>query len=440
MDTTRPDPSVMTVGDYAHIGRTYWFTILGGALAGLVIGVLLTFVITPTYVSSAEVLVSALSTDTGPVANGRSVGAVNLDTEVQIASSLEVADVANEDIAGSDDPRELLKHLSVTVPANTAVLVFSFSASTPEEAQAGADAFANAYLGNRKAVEDDTVAAQVKFIKGRIAELEAERSPDQAQITSLRAELARLGSVPAAPGRIIAPAELPEAPDSPKRSLYGLVGLALGLLAGSTVAFWRWRNSDILKSRRDIERTVGMPVAAAVPQPSEIVRSRSEHDRWSRGVRTVSLGLAGAAGAVPHRLVSILGVGTEADAPLAQDLQRTLEARGLSCAEYAMVDSTPSAVGPASEESRATAARTGRAELLALRARHDIVLITTANLPTALDLLEIAQLGDATVLLVESGRSTATALAQVSAGLEQLHIPVIAVVVVDPSSGTPVRT
>lgn len=425
--------SVMTAGDYVHLARTYWRTLIGAAATGLVIGVLLTFIVPPTYSSTAEVLVSQVSTDTGPVANGRSSGMVNLDTEVQIASSIEVADVADVELNWPEEPRDLLRRLTVTVPANTSVLVFGFTAPTPEAAQTGANAFAAAYLANRSRVEDETVTARVEYIDEQIADLESSRTPDQAQIASLRTERAQLLSSPATAGRIIAPAELPEGPESPKKSIFALIGLVLGLLVGVTIAYVRWRRSDTLNDRQDIERAAGMPVAAAVPSPQAVLQSRSEHDRWSRGIRTVSLGLAGAAGTVNHRVVSVLGIGTDANLSFAQDLTKTLESRGLKCVEYQVIDESlrnPTAVSP---EMRASAARTGRAELAALRQTHDLVLLTSAQLPTALDLLEVAQLGDATVLLAQTGSPEAPTLEQVATGLDQLSIPVVAVLAVDPT-------
>jgi capsular polysaccharide biosynthesis protein len=74
---------------------------------------------------------------------------VNMDTEKQIAESTAVAEKAAEALGTNEAPEALLEDLSVSVPTNSLVLEITFADPDPARAQAGAQAFADAYLSTR---------------------------------------------------------------------------------------------------------------------------------------------------------------------------------------------------------------------------------------------------------------------------------------------------
>jgi uncharacterized protein involved in exopolysaccharide biosynthesis len=136
----------------------------------------------------------------------------------------------------SDEPRDLAANVTVAVPPNTSVLNISYSASTPEDAQRRAQAFARAYLDNRAAVataklktQSAALQAQIAAARKSLQEVTAKKaalpaaSPDRAVadaqewvlINRIRQLSAELSSIQAAlmrkvvPGRVITSPTLP---------------------------------------------------------------------------------------------------------------------------------------------------------------------------------------------------------------------------------------
>ena len=132
-------------------------------------------------------LVQAVEQDTN-AAGGRTKGTINLDTEAQLVGSGAVAVKAAALLRSTTNPLELAHAVSVEVPANTTVLVISFEADTPQKAQAGSHAFAEAYLRNREQTARSGLDSQIKSLSLKIRQLTI-------NLTSINARLAK-----AAPG------------------------------------------------------------------------------------------------------------------------------------------------------------------------------------------------------------------------------------------------
>src|SRR3954452_16123420 len=143
MEASRP----ADVSHYLGVFRRHWWLSLIATGAGLGAGALLTTAMPKVYESSTAVLVQAVDQDTN-AQGGRTKGAVNLDTEAQLVGSGAVATKALALLRSIKNPIELARDVKVEVPANTTVLVITFQGGTPQEAQAGSHAFAEAYLRN----------------------------------------------------------------------------------------------------------------------------------------------------------------------------------------------------------------------------------------------------------------------------------------------------
>jgi uncharacterized protein involved in exopolysaccharide biosynthesis len=146
--------------------RRRWSVVLLGCLAVLLLVLLALGNFGPdakTHVATASVLVTG--NGSGDVAGGRTSSEFDLDTETRLLTSTDVATRAQAMLKSPEDPSSLASRVTATVPPNTSVLEVSFSADTPEDAQRGARAFANAYLDARQA----TVAAQVKALRSQVA-------------------------------------------------------------------------------------------------------------------------------------------------------------------------------------------------------------------------------------------------------------------------------
>ncbi|WP_169948606.1 YveK family protein [Microbispora sp. H11081] len=264
------------------------------------------------------------------VPNARQREVLNLDTESQIARSAVVSARAAE-ILKSPDPEGLREHVVVDVPPNSAILSISFSASDPRAAAAGAQAYAEAYLGNRARAAEDSIGAQLKLIAARLRVVqddlnEATESAQTAATqttatqttaaqtatahtaTARRAMLARqvsdltlrydaLRTIAVTPGTVISPARPPERPAHPSPPLFLGSGLFLGILAGVGAAFCRDRLDTRVRTCGDIERLCGVPLLAELPARPD-----------AKVLDEMAAAVATSLGGGPHRLL-LEGVG-----------------------------------------------------------------------------------------------------------------------------------
>ncbi len=233
-------------------------------------------------------LVSPVGTDS-EVANGRTTGPVNLDTEAQLVRSSVVETKAQALLRTSLSPQDLGEAVKVTVPANTSVLNIAFTADNPEGAQQGAHAFAEAYLAARGDTAKADITARVKALQATVATLTTQQkqlagqvaalpadSPDRAaaqaklnnvnaQIDSANQQLVPLQTAPVVPGSIINDAQLPDSASGPLGILAIASGLLLGLLFGLLLAFAIERADKRVRRSVDLEREFDVPVLVEVP-------------------------------------------------------------------------------------------------------------------------------------------------------------------------------
>ncbi|GID26550.1 Wzz/FepE/Etk N-terminal domain-containing protein [Paractinoplanes brasiliensis] len=285
MEASRP----ADVSHYLGVFRRHWWIALIATGAGLGGGAALTSAMPKVYQSSTAVLVQAVDQDTN-VQGGRTKGMVNLDTEAQLVGSGAVAARATALLRSSRSPIELARDVSVEVPANTTVLMVTFKAGTPEEAQAGSHAFAEAYLRNREETAQNSLNQQIKTLTAKIKQLtttlaginarlarSAKGSSDESNLLSLRSnsqnqlngmtgKLNELTTTTIGAGSIISDARLPETPTSPNPMVNLATGGMLGLLLGLGLGFVRERYDRRLRSAADVRDRGRMHVLAALDE------------------------------------------------------------------------------------------------------------------------------------------------------------------------------
>lgn len=279
--------STLQLGDYLRLAKRRWWAIALGLLVGLSAGYAFVSTRTQEYTATASVLVAPTGTDAA-VANGRTTGQVNLDTEAQLVKSSVVQNRARDLLRTSISAKDLGDSVTVTVPANTSVLSISFTTDNPLGAQQGSHAFAEAYLAARadtakadvtaqaKSLQAQVTAlnAQVRRLTGTIASLpdnSAEKSFAQAQLTTVNNQIDALNqrlvplSSPIDPGNIITDAQLPDTTSGPLGILAIASGLLLGLLFGLMLAFALERADKRVRRSVDLEREFDVPVLVEVP-------------------------------------------------------------------------------------------------------------------------------------------------------------------------------
>jgi uncharacterized protein involved in exopolysaccharide biosynthesis/Mrp family chromosome partitioning ATPase len=360
----RPD-SFQSV-DYTGVLRRRWWIVLAGAVIGLIGALVYTQIAPKSYTATSTVNVVATGADQNSnVANSRTGGTVNLDTEAQLVTSGTVASIAGKMMHSSLSPYQLSKQISVTVPPNSTVLTINCSSSTAASAATCAQDFAKAYLQNRSATAASTLANQAKILNAKVASLQSsvaklntsigslpKNSPtrasdetlaggDRSQIASLNHQISGINGQAANinGGSIITVATPPGKPSSPKKSLILPSGLVIGLLIGLVVAFVWDRRDKRLHSAQDVERLLDIPVMLSLPRKSfgRQVALASPRSRTGRAFTELAHTVAASLGEGSHILLvagSTPGPGVSVVAAnLAATLARTHSEAVLVCAD-----------------------------------------------------------------------------------------------------------
>lgn len=277
------------LADYAVVMRRHWWVVIAGVLLGIAVGGAVTVLQPPVYESTTSVQMLATGFDEAAVAGSRSKGTINPDTEARLVTSVVVARRARDLLRSPVDPAELRERVSVEVPPSTSILDITFAAASPLEAQAGSQAFAQAYLANRldsaRAELTDQVTAlrsqigqlqsqlqqlteqisRLSPTSGRRAYLETQRSNLSTELASLTNRLNQLQTTPVTGGRIISDAQLPREPSQPVVAL-NLAGAATaGLLLALLISYLRERHDSRLRRGIDTERRAGVRLLVELP-------------------------------------------------------------------------------------------------------------------------------------------------------------------------------
>ncbi|GII24152.1 tyrosine-protein kinase domain-containing protein [Planosporangium mesophilum] len=242
-----------------------------------------------TYESATSVLVEPITGQDTTVAGGRTRSDINLDTEAQLVSSTPVAANAAKLMKSTTPPDQLAGAVSVTVPANTSVLVITYSASTPSQAQAASHAFGQAYLATRQESATAELTNQMNSVNGKLRELGGQLARVNGQLVGLRADnpnrpnlvserdtlisqvnglnnrLNQLSTTTVNPGRIIRDANLPTRPSKPNVLVNLASGAAVGLLLSVGFALLRERLDRRVRRAADLGRRTDVQVLATLP-------------------------------------------------------------------------------------------------------------------------------------------------------------------------------
>jgi len=337
MDALARDIGGDSLGSLGHL-RRYWWLALLGTLLGVGLGIAYTGSVAKTYSSTAllEVLPPPGQTS---VTGARINSSVNMDNELQFATSLAVAQSAQKLMRVDTDPADLESQATAVVPPNTSFLQIAFSALSPDQARSGAHAFAEAYINERTDSARASIELQSEGISKQIAALQTQltaataiaatainNSPaklralaniniDSNQITSLQQRLSPLTTTDFTAAQITNDADLPTEPSKPIPALYIGGALFLGLVFGLALMLLAARLDRKVRDASDIEQRVARPVLGEIRNRTKsrevhgVLASRSGGDQFdrlrlrleavsadrARSVLVVAVGSAGAA-------------------------------------------------------------------------------------------------------------------------------------------------
>lgn len=281
------DRSTATLSDYAAILRRRWRVVVVCTLVGLAAGALFAARSPAQYTSRASVVIRPILSD--PF-GGTRIEDVGADTQAKILGSTVVARRAARVLRTDQAPERLLRNLTVDNPSGTLILNVSYTAGSPGTAQAGAQAFARAYLDERSANAEDVKTRQLAqnatqresaardldaalqtiatTAVGSAARTNAEAQRDLAlgKLSDLQQEAARTSGIDTDPGQIIRPAGLPSSPSSQSNLLTLVAAAILGALVGLGLAIVRDRTDPHIRTRRELVDLVGNEPLAEIPR------------------------------------------------------------------------------------------------------------------------------------------------------------------------------
>jgi capsular polysaccharide biosynthesis protein/MinD-like ATPase involved in chromosome partitioning or flagellar assembly len=285
-----PERNDLQLTDYASVLRRGWWLIVAFAIVGLLGSVGYYGKSHKVYTASASVYVTATGETANEVADGRTSGSVNLDTEAQVVQSATVGQAAAKLMHSTDSLQALIARVSVTVPANSQVLLISCQAGSAGGAATCAQSFAQAFLTYSVASTTTAANSQITSLQAKISALESaaaklsvevgslpsnsaqraadrqQLNSDQSQLNSLNSQVAQLTAVLANPsaGSIISSASPPPSPSSPKKLLVFPSGLLVGLLIGLIAAVIWDRRDHRVRRPRDLTK-INVPVLMTLP-------------------------------------------------------------------------------------------------------------------------------------------------------------------------------
>lgn len=254
-------------------------------LFGLLLGLIAGFLMPASYTASAAVLVTPLEGNPySPVGRGDDI--INLGTEAQLVSTDAVARMVHDRLHGGD-PAVLRTKVSVDNPSNTQVLTISFVGSGPQEARAGAQAFAESYLDYRRQRTQNILDGKLNKLKEQSKRVQLELQAATARLPaaagSQRAFLTQritaytnqlgiideqsndIASTTVNPGQVITPAMRPGSAGRVTGTALGAFGgLVAGLLLGLGISMLRERLERRVSDAEAVER-LGVRVLTVVP-------------------------------------------------------------------------------------------------------------------------------------------------------------------------------
>ena len=276
----------MELRDYLVVlRRRMWIVLLAGLLVG---GVAFGLSVrqSPVYQASARLLIGTSQT---VFESGRQTPG-DVQTEIERLRSVPVQDAVRDKIGGQAPP------VSAIQVGTTQVMQLTTEARTSRQAADFANAYADAYITYRVTQAVDQFEKAVVPVQARLDSIEAEIRPLQEAIqaapigrdrdaknielgprinallsvqTTFKSTLDKLqvdAALKSGGVELVAPAAVPRSPVRPTPTRNGLLGLAVGLIFGTALAFVFEHLDDSIKGKDDLERALpGLPVLGLIP-------------------------------------------------------------------------------------------------------------------------------------------------------------------------------
>ncbi|HEX3426030.1 MAG TPA: polysaccharide biosynthesis tyrosine autokinase [Acidimicrobiales bacterium] len=269
------DAGLNNLVEYAHVVRRRFWIILATVILAGAGGYLLAKRGTPVYQASAEVLLQGSTTSD---VSGVTQTSVDINTELRILQGLAIQQAVRKTLP------DAAPIASATQSSDTSFIV-SVDSTNPTLAADSANAYANAYLAQRRSQAVNDLLAAINQIQSKISglqhqistlsvpsdagsttqastaqsaqfsALETELASDQSQYSNLQLQLSGVS----AGGIVLRPAFAPTTPIAPRPLRTGAEAAAGGVVLGVGLAFLFEYLDDTLRTADVLER-LGRPV------------------------------------------------------------------------------------------------------------------------------------------------------------------------------------
>jgi succinoglycan biosynthesis transport protein ExoP len=184
-------------------------------------------------------------------------------TSIDVVTSLNVAAEAAGLLKSKEPVSSLVESISVTPNTDADIATIKATRSSPREAAAVANAFANGYIIYRRQTDRATVGQAEELVS---QSLQSASPAEQAKLGESLRQLGVLRSLQTGDAEVIAQAQADPNPVSPKPKRDATLGLVVGLLLGAGLALLVDFLDRRLKTIEDFERACpDYPVIASVP-------------------------------------------------------------------------------------------------------------------------------------------------------------------------------
>ncbi|MFZ0042450.1 MAG: Wzz/FepE/Etk N-terminal domain-containing protein [Solirubrobacteraceae bacterium] len=197
----------------------------------------------------------------------------DLNTEVsQITEAPVLAKVRAALKLGETD-EQLLTKVSTSVEGTTNLVDVAVTDSSPEQAAAIANAFADEYVQYRLTVSRAAIEQAIGLVKSQLAT--AGKGPVRTELKSRLQQLQVYSSVQTSDAQVSQQATVPQSPSSPKPLSNALIALLVGLIVGVVLAVVLDLLDRHVRDEEEAERVAGLDVLARIPEPSMKAKRRN---------------------------------------------------------------------------------------------------------------------------------------------------------------------
>ena len=459
-----PEGTVSLTHALSVLARRWKVVALCAAL-GLVLSYAAFLVVPRSYDATAQVQVNPLPVAITGTANGSqtvSVKDVSMPTEVGLVTSYQVAGAVAKNIGWTGSLDDLIAATTVQNPTDSLLLDITFTAGSADEAAAGANAFAGAYLKQRGASAADVQQGLLKKINDQVTKLTAsaaaltksleglsvssptysgikqQRDAQLAQIDSLNQLSNKINLLDLNAGNQVGIAVPPSSPSAPKRLIFLAGGLLLGLLLGCVVAAIRERRDRTVRDFVDLEALTGEHVLGRVPaHATDGAPGRAAAEAYRQlGVRLRA--------AAPHdrpAVLAVVGADSAATGAVPGNVAAALTSLGssvlLATSDRTAASEAPGSVAVSDLGPEHLLGERARAGALTSAADRDCDVVDATNVENPSSSLVLAGAAAGVVVPVAEDRASRQEVVALVEDLRRLGTPILGLVVVEHGASSP---